>query len=269
DETTGQVEFWRRKYFPQLGKFASRDPIGVQGGLNEYGICAYDLINHWDEFGERPYTTGVFKMKDWKPHPRKGMANGNDGLKLAVAYEQALAFAARSLPASKYSYHYLLNSGRPLDISFGTVIEEERKLKNDIMRDISDAIEFADSMSSSGHIKSSDWTLSYAGTTKKWYYALHRVMWSGDAVVTLDNNGCVNMFVRYHLWDPYDFEDSPHRPGVLKDSDYRRLHEVNLADEFLITGKTKDINLRWKQGEYRHVKPKNINFVTGDKTYEL
>jgi RHS repeat-associated protein len=48
DETTGQVEFWRRKYFPQLGKFASRDPIGVQGGLNEYAICANDLINQWD-----------------------------------------------------------------------------------------------------------------------------------------------------------------------------------------------------------------------------
>jgi RHS repeat-associated protein len=51
DETTGQVEFWRRKYFPQLGKFASRDPIGVQGGLNEYAICANDLINYWDEWG--------------------------------------------------------------------------------------------------------------------------------------------------------------------------------------------------------------------------
>jgi RHS repeat-associated protein len=51
DETTGQVEFLNRKYFPQLGKFASRDPIGVQGGLNEYGICGNDLINHWDEWG--------------------------------------------------------------------------------------------------------------------------------------------------------------------------------------------------------------------------
>jgi RHS repeat-associated protein len=51
DETTGQVEFLNRKYFPQLGKFASRDPIGVQGGPNEYGICGNDLINHWDNWG--------------------------------------------------------------------------------------------------------------------------------------------------------------------------------------------------------------------------
>ncbi|MDA3799839.1 MAG: RHS repeat-associated core domain-containing protein, partial [Kiritimatiellae bacterium] len=51
DATTGQVEFWRRKYFPQLGKFASRDPIGVQGGLNEYGIGGNDLINSFDLWG--------------------------------------------------------------------------------------------------------------------------------------------------------------------------------------------------------------------------
>jgi RHS repeat-associated protein len=60
DETTGQVEFWRRKYFPQLGKFLSRDPIGAQGGLNETAICGNDLINHWDELGL------------WKKIQRKG-----------------------------------------------------------------------------------------------------------------------------------------------------------------------------------------------------
>ncbi|MDA3799113.1 MAG: hypothetical protein PF692_08545 [Kiritimatiellae bacterium] len=52
DETTGQVEFLNRKYFPQLGKFASRDTIGVQGGLNEYAICANDLINKFDLWGK-------------------------------------------------------------------------------------------------------------------------------------------------------------------------------------------------------------------------
>jgi RHS repeat-associated protein len=51
DETTGIVEFVFRPYFPPLGKFMSRDPIGVQGGLNETAICGNDLINHWDELG--------------------------------------------------------------------------------------------------------------------------------------------------------------------------------------------------------------------------
>ena len=51
DSITGQVEYEFRKYLPSLGKFMSRDPIGIQGGPNEYGICGNDLINHWDLWG--------------------------------------------------------------------------------------------------------------------------------------------------------------------------------------------------------------------------
>jgi hypothetical protein len=94
-------------------------------------------------------------------------------------------------------------------------------------------------------------------------------MWSGYSVVLFDH-GCVNLHIKYHIWDPYDFEDTPLPAGIfLRDRDYRRLHEVYLADEFLITGETKSIHLQWKQGEYRHVKPKDINFSSGNKTYDL
>nr|MDA3798716.1 RHS repeat-associated core domain-containing protein [Kiritimatiellia bacterium] len=51
DSNTVIVEYKLRPYFPSLGKFMSRDPIGVQGGLNEYGICANDLINGVDWWG--------------------------------------------------------------------------------------------------------------------------------------------------------------------------------------------------------------------------
>jgi len=51
DSTTGFVEYEFRSYIPPLGKFASRDPIGVQGGLNESGICGNDLINKFDMWG--------------------------------------------------------------------------------------------------------------------------------------------------------------------------------------------------------------------------
>ena len=51
DSTTGFVEFWQRKYIPPLGKFASQDPIGIQGGLNESAICGNDLINKFDLWG--------------------------------------------------------------------------------------------------------------------------------------------------------------------------------------------------------------------------
>jgi RHS repeat-associated protein len=51
DSITGQVEYEQRKYLPALGKFLSRDPIGIQGGLNETAICGNDLINKIDLWG--------------------------------------------------------------------------------------------------------------------------------------------------------------------------------------------------------------------------
>jgi len=51
DKDIQKVVFKRRILDPWLGKLLSRDPIGVQGGPNEYGICGNDLINYWDELG--------------------------------------------------------------------------------------------------------------------------------------------------------------------------------------------------------------------------
>ncbi|MDA3798550.1 MAG: RHS repeat-associated core domain-containing protein [Kiritimatiellae bacterium] len=51
DSTTSLVEYKYRKYYPSLAKFLSLDPIGVQGGLNEYAICGNDLINWVDWWG--------------------------------------------------------------------------------------------------------------------------------------------------------------------------------------------------------------------------
>ena len=60
DETTGFVEYKYRPYLPPLGKFLSLDPIGVKGGLNEYGIGGNDLINKFDLWGLREYDFSIY-----------------------------------------------------------------------------------------------------------------------------------------------------------------------------------------------------------------
>jgi len=51
DGETGLVMFPRRPYSPGLGRFLSRDPIGVNGGLNEYGFVSNDPVNRADYLG--------------------------------------------------------------------------------------------------------------------------------------------------------------------------------------------------------------------------
>jgi RHS repeat-associated protein len=51
DVESGLVYFGHRFYSPSLGRFLNRDPIAEQGGLNLYGFCGNDAINHTDYLG--------------------------------------------------------------------------------------------------------------------------------------------------------------------------------------------------------------------------
>ncbi|PCI82138.1 MAG: hypothetical protein COB20_00590 [SAR86 cluster bacterium] len=51
DFTTGLYDYRTRWYHPQLGQFITPDPSGLKGGLNHYGLCHGDPINHCDSYG--------------------------------------------------------------------------------------------------------------------------------------------------------------------------------------------------------------------------
>ena len=40
-----------RYYFPAIGKWLTKDPIGERGGWNLYAFCGNNAVNTWDEFG--------------------------------------------------------------------------------------------------------------------------------------------------------------------------------------------------------------------------
>jgi RHS repeat-associated protein len=51
DANTDQIYLRNRYYDPKIGAFNRIDPIGFNGGLNLYGYCAGDGVNHWDPMG--------------------------------------------------------------------------------------------------------------------------------------------------------------------------------------------------------------------------
>ena len=48
---TGLVNFRARWYDPVTGRWLSKDPIGLSGGLNLYAFCGNDPVNSLDPFG--------------------------------------------------------------------------------------------------------------------------------------------------------------------------------------------------------------------------
>src|SRR5690606_13237573 len=46
------LQYMRNRYYdPQTGRFTQLDPIGLAGGVNQYGFAAGDPVNHSDPFG--------------------------------------------------------------------------------------------------------------------------------------------------------------------------------------------------------------------------
>lgn len=52
DLETKLIYYGHRYYSSELGRFINRDPIQEQGGLNLYGFCGNDGVNHWDYLGQ-------------------------------------------------------------------------------------------------------------------------------------------------------------------------------------------------------------------------
>ena len=53
DADLGFVYYNFRYYFPAIGKWLTKDPIGEMGGLNLYAFCGNNAVNSWDENGEK------------------------------------------------------------------------------------------------------------------------------------------------------------------------------------------------------------------------
>ena len=52
---TGLINFRIRWYDTETGRWLSKDPIGLSGGLNLYAFCGNDIVNKKDPFGLRVY----------------------------------------------------------------------------------------------------------------------------------------------------------------------------------------------------------------------
>jgi RHS repeat-associated protein len=56
DADTGLLRFGARDYDPSVGRWASKDPIGFDGGQNFYVYCGDDPVNNVDLTGLRKYS---------------------------------------------------------------------------------------------------------------------------------------------------------------------------------------------------------------------
>jgi RHS repeat-associated protein len=80
---TGWLYYGFRYYMPDMGRWAGRDPIGEQGGVNLYGFVGNDGVGTVDVLGREPTSVsggfGFNGADDWFKHVARGGYEGDVG----------------------------------------------------------------------------------------------------------------------------------------------------------------------------------------------
>jgi RHS repeat-associated protein len=80
DAGTNLYYYRARYYSPQVGRFISEDPIGLNGGINTYAYAWGNPISYTDPLGLRPLTaTEKCKLKPYIPQTDLDNADPHDG----------------------------------------------------------------------------------------------------------------------------------------------------------------------------------------------
>ena len=69
---TGLTNFRMRWYDPRTGRWLSKDPIGLNGGMNLYAMCEADCLNHIDPTG-----TAIWVGTRWGVHQNINVGDPN------------------------------------------------------------------------------------------------------------------------------------------------------------------------------------------------
>ena len=266
DTETGLYYYGYRFYDPVMGRWVSKDPIEEKGGLNLYGFLENFALGGNDVLGLEPWRVGARSTSAWAFVP--SLSDWSRDWTDHVLYRSAMArsngAAIISPPASALSKHYLNATGSPYQLPFGHVIELESNLKKSLAKDLIDSARFATSLASDSLISSHQWT-DFGLESLYWFPAMGTIRWTGQGYVK--KKGSSNeLTIEYHFWDPYDFDEhgtGSAGPGM-QDWQWHRLARVGLAKEFLVSGESARITLKWCGTlAFPEISTGNLDFLNG------
>jgi RHS repeat-associated protein len=87
DRETGLYQNWHRYYSPELGRYITSDPIGLEGGLNTYAYVGGDPVNAVDPEGLHGFLFARPPIVPRIPIPRVGETSAQYAARLARVHE--------------------------------------------------------------------------------------------------------------------------------------------------------------------------------------
>jgi hypothetical protein len=161
--------------------------------------------------------------------------------------------------AARHMRHYLLNSGKTLEVDVRKMVRDSERPRWYFFNEINDAMSSAEEVADlNPQLKrmrlAGNWNLGENGKSDSggnWFYAVGGYSAAGYAEVDVLDDCKFNMSFSYYFADKYNWDRGKHVKILgytVSDVTLGRLHEVGLAHEFEMTGKVWR-NVYWERGQ--------------------
>ena len=183
------------------------------------------------------------------PHAQRG-ANLGDHLKHEAATSAAYGMAPFWPDAARNLFHFLNNSGRPLDMNTNGMLKDLPSLQNNVNSDLnrmtSEAVEKAKTSGYTGPVTYpfvTDWQDEYAEKSENanWFYATGGYQHATAGTITVYPDGSYKYTYQVHTADRYNW-DGDKKTGIgpltIYDTELQELHRAGIAQEFDLVGES-------------------------------
>ena len=183
------------------------------------------------------------------PHAQRG-ANLGDHLKHEAATSAAYGMAPFWPDAARNLFHFLNNSGRPLDMNTNGMLKDLPSLQNNVNSDLnrmtSEAVEKAKTSGYTGPVTYpfvTDWQDEYAEKSENanWFYATGGYQHATTGTITVYPDGSYKYAYQVHTADRYNW-DGDKKTGIgpltIYDTELQELHRAGIAQEFDLVGES-------------------------------
>jgi len=183
------------------------------------------------------------------PHAQRG-ANLGDHLKHEAATSAAYGMAPFWPDAARNLFHFLNNSGRPLDMNTNGMLKDLPSLQNNVNSDLnrmtSEAVEKAKTSGYTGPVTYpfvTDWQDEYAEKSENanWFYATGGYQHATAGTITVYPDGSYKYAYQVHTADRYNW-DGDKKTGIgpltIYDTELQELHRAGIAQEFDLVGES-------------------------------
>ena len=183
------------------------------------------------------------------PHAQRG-ANLGDHLKHEAATSAAYGMAPFWPDASRNLFHFLNNSGKPLDMNTNGMLNDLPELRDntesDLQQKINDATTEAKASGYTGPVTYpfvTNWTESYADKSENqnWFYATGGYHYATAGTITVYPDGSYKYAYQVHTADRYNW-DGDKKTGIgpltIHDTELQELHRAGIAQEFDLVGES-------------------------------